>query len=383
MTATITELPTETAADGTQIRSFALSASCNVDITVVISTVGAAIHSVHLNGKNIVLGYDTPKQMYETNNPFYLGVIVGRVANRIQSGTFRLNDTSYKLETNNGPNHLHGGVKGFSHAVWDAEIVDAGVVLTMTSPDGDSGYPAGVVVQAKYTLEELPPTNSGARLCLTMTGRLTEDATLSTPINLANHSYFNLSGRDADNGILDHIMELPSTHFTPNDATSIPTREVAPVTGQYSYMNFTSPTRLADALKKWAVQACGLSLDEAELHIRQQAGRDNQGDPYGVDHNYVVRNNVAGSIKCDGRQLTVYTNAPGVQIYTGNWLDRQWQGVCLETQHYPDSIMSQEECKQFPEFSQGKCVILTPGGEEYRHEVEYHFEACRLFDGGT
>jgi aldose 1-epimerase len=382
MIATVKELPVETAADGTQIRSFALtSASGKIDITVVISTVGAAIHSIHMNGKNIVLGYDTPKQMYETNNPSYLGVIVGRVANRIQNGTFRLNDnTIYTLETNNGPNHLHGGLKGFSHAVWDAEIVESSVVLTMTSPDGDSGYPAGVVVQAKYTLEALPDNTRDdsdcVKLCLTMIGRLAEGETLSTPINLANHSYFNLAGHDTANGILDHIMQLPSTHFTPNDATSIPTREVVPVNaaGKYSYMNFTSPIRLSDALRNWAVQVCGFSMSEAEEHIRQNVGRDKQGDPYGVDHNYVVRNKVAGTIKCDGRQLTVYTNAPGVQIYTGNWLDRQWQGVCFETQHYPDSIMSDEECKVFPEFSQGKCVILTPGGEDYRHEVEYHFE---------
>jgi aldose 1-epimerase len=408
----------EIASDGTILRSFQL---CNNGITVVISTVGAAIQSIHVpnysscstestdtttntTSSNIVLGHTSPKSMYESSNPSYLGVIVGRVANRIQQGTFTLNDlTNYTLDINNSPNHLHGGNVGFSHAVWKVKnkqdyIIptttydddtndttastttdDTMVILTHDSPHLDSGYPASIQVQATYRLLSLPSQGQGATLSLTMTGRLTRsnEEQLSTPLNLAQHSYFNLTGNETPTGILTQVLQLPSTHYTPNDETSIPTRIVAPIPVS---RNLQSPTPLSEILLTWKIHGGDLSIP-TQISPPSETIPINE-EPHGMDHNFVILRSpsdpttmaVAGVISCPttNRRLTVTTTAPGVQVYTGNWLPKQWQGMCLETQHYPSSIMTEVECQQYPDFSLGKCFILRPGGEDYHHVVEYH-----------
>jgi len=399
---TITELPLVTANDGAIIRSFELSNSSG--IVVVLSSVGASIQSIlvpnysstgeHGIPSNVVLGYSSPKDMYETNNPAYMGVIVGRVANRIERGQFELNNgTRYALDTNNGPNHLHGGRVGFSHAIWDVAVNDDDqtVVFTHFSPNGDQGYPASIVVTATYSLVTLQEEH-GAKLVLTMTGKLVNDTAndkdddnedqpvLSTPINLAQHSYFNLSGIESPNSFSKQLIQLPH-YYSPNDVNSIPTREVCPIP---SSLQVDGPgITMANAIYHWAVDACHVPTNDVALALEHQVPC-----PIGIDHNFVVMDDgVAGIISCPmtHRKVTVRTSAPGVQIYTANWLDiavhdeqqrtyKPWQGICLETQHYPNSIMNDTECEQFPEFAKGKCFILTPGGPDYYHQVEYQFE---------
>ena len=217
-----------------------------------------------------------------------------------------------------------------------------------------------------------------------MMGRLTHphEEQLSTPINLAQHSYFNLTGHDTPTGILTQLLQLPSTHYTPKDETSIPTRIVAPIPVE---RNLHSPTLLSDIVLKWNIHGGDLSIPTRISPSSTETipnNNDNDKEPHGMDHNFVILRPlsnptimaVAGVISCPttNRRLTVTTTAPGVQVYTGNWLPKQWQGMCLETQHYPSSIMTNEESQQYPDFSLGKCFILEPSGENYHHVVEYH-----------
>ena len=385
------------------IRTFSLSTN---GVTVQVCNVGASICKILVPNyvsdegvDDVVLGYKSAVDMYTSRNPTYLAVIVGRVANRIAKGRLSVDGKDYAVATNNGSNHLHGGEDGFSHRIWDAEIIDgSGVQFTLVSQDGDQNYPGTIEVKATYSL--VPQGEKGATLKLDMEGKLLDDK--SSPLSLAQHSYFNLAGHSHGTGILDHKVTMPCEAYTPVDSTSIPTREVRSLNDD-SAMDWRLGRMVRDALIDFGTQKAGLSEDEVQSHFNlsrrgphlAKAGTNcsNPNEPYGFDHNYVVLKNeqeilnVVGTVEHaeSGRRLTVLTDAPGVQLYTANWLDGsnqeiskdstaygQWQGLCFETQTYPDGIIENEA--EHPAFARGKCFILRKGGPDYKHRVEYRFD---------
>ena len=265
---------------------------------------------------SIVLGYDSLSG-YLATHP-YFGAIVGRYGNRIAKGKFSIDSVEYTLAINNGPNHLHGGVVGFDKVVWEPTVENDSVpslLLSYLSKDGDEGYPGNLNVDVHYTLTDQDE--------LKIEYIATTDK--KTVVNLTNHSYFNLTG-DVANSILDHELQIDADHFTSVDSTLIPTGEITSVNG--TPFDFTQPTKI------------GLRIDSVKG---------------GYDHNYVFNKIDASLIKVasvseqkSGRLLEVYTTEPGVQFYTGNFLDgtlktsdgkviNQHAALCLETQHFPDS----------------------------------------------
>jgi aldose 1-epimerase len=315
-----------------------------------VITYGALLTELHVpdrdgNLGDIVLGFDN-LEAYLGHHPHF-GCTTGRVANRIARGKFTLDGEEYTLAVNNPPNHLHGGKQGLSRRVWRGTEVesDAGprVRFTYESPDGEEGYPGNLGIQVTYTLTE--------RNELRIDYLATTDR--PTPVNLTNHSYFNLDG--AGNGtILDHELMIAADHYTPVDETTIPTGEIAPVRG--TAMDFTEPTAIGARIARLP------------------------GKPGGYDHNYAL-NNQDGSLALaarvfsprSGRVLEVLTTEPGVQLYTANYLDGGLVGkggrayprhgaLCLETQHYPDAVHHEN----FP------STILRPGGK-YTQTTVFRF----------
>src|SRR6185312_1776522 len=275
------------------------------------------------------------------------GALCGRVANRIAGGRFAIDGKSYQLATNNGPNHLHGGEKGFDKVVWKGRPIEkddrVGVELTHLSPDGDQGYPGNLAITVVYTLDNKND------LTIDYTARTDK----ATPINLTNHTYWNLA--DAGKGdVLGHRLKLNADRYLPVDATMIPTGELKKVQG--TPMDFTREAPL------------GSRID--------QLG----GDPGGYDHCYVLDKKPGEGLSLaarladpkSGRMLEVFTTEPAIQLYTGNFLDGtltsrgatvgKRHAVCLETQHYPDAINR-------PEFP---TTLLRPG-KTYRQTTEYRF----------
>lgn len=291
------------------------------------------------NKSNIVLGFDSLSGYLQ--KPPYFGALVGRYGNRIGDAKFTLDGKAYKLAANNGKNALHGGLKGFDKVVWTATVMNDSVpmlMLTYMSKDGEEGYPGNLKVIVHYTL-----TNDDE---LKIEYSATTDK--ATPVNLTNHSYFNLTG-DVSNTILNHTLMIDAAHYTPVDSTLIPTGEIKPVKG--TPFDFT------------VAKPIGKEIDSV------------QG---GYDHNFVL-NNKSGTLQkvaelsdsTSGRTLEVYTTEPGLQFYTGNFLDgslknrdgkaiNQHTALCLETQHFPDSPNK-------PDFP---STILQPG-QEYHTETVY------------
>ncbi len=290
-------------------------------ITVRITNYGAIITEILMPGKDgkigdIVLGYDSLKS-YVANSP-YFGAIVGRYANRIAKGEFTLDGVNHKLARNNGNNALHGGVKGFDKVVWNAsEYSDstiASLSLTYHSPDGEEGYPGNLNVGVTYILN-----NQDELLMI-----IEAVADKATPVNICNHSYFNLNGAGSD--ILQHVLMIPADRFTEVNLELIPTGKLPEVKG--GPMDFNLPL------------AIGHNIEKVNG---------------GYDHNYVLRKKTGvmsvAAVLTDpssGRKLTVETTQPGVQFYSGNFLDgsitgkngkvyKIHYGLCLETQHFPDS----------------------------------------------
>ena len=304
-----------------------------------VTTYGATLTELHVPGKDgkledVVLGFDT-LDGYLKGCP-YFGATTGRVANRIAGGKFTVDGRLYRVATNNGPNHLHGGIVGLDKRVWRARGVvgpsEIGIIFSYLSADGEEGYPGNLDITVTYTLTDANELRIDYKA-------KTDEA---TPINLTNHAYFNLAG--AGNGtILDHELLLVASRFTPVDATSIPTGAIAPVAG--TVMDFTKPTPIGRRI--------------------EQVG----GTPGGYDHNYVLDKKGAELALAarlvdpsSGRVMEVWTTEPGIQLYTGNYLDGTLKGkggkvygkrsaLCLETQHFPDSVNHAE----FP------SVILRPG----------------------
>ena len=311
--------------DGHEVDIYTLTNSKGAEARIM--TYGGIVVSLKMPDKNgklgdVVLGYDDLDGYTKNNSPFF-GALVGRYGNRIAKGRFSLEGHEYKLATNNGENHLHGGIKGFDKVMWKGQESNSkdGPMLTLTylSKDGEEGYPGNLSVTVIYTL-----TNSNE---LKIEYTATTDKT--TVVNLTNHSYFNLAGTGK---ILDHQMMINADKFTPVDAGLIPTGELKPVKG--TPMDFTKPT------------AIGARID----HRDEQLIRGN-----GYDHNWIIKHgagklDLAASVyeSTSGRVLEVWTSEPGVQFYTGNFLDgsitgkggqvyQQRSGFCLETQHFPDS----------------------------------------------
>lgn len=319
---------------------YTLKNSSGVEVGII--TYGARIQSIRCpdaHGKvaDIALGFDN-LQGYESNNP-YFGAIVGRYGNRIAKGTFELDGKTYHLPINDGPNSLHGGTRGFDKRIWTAkEISDSGgpaVELTYISKDGEEGYPGTMATVVRYTLT----ANNELRLDYTLS---TDKDTVA---NVTNHNYFNLSG-EGSGDILKHRIQINADRFTPVDATLIPTGSSQPVQG--TPFDFRQP------------HAIGERIGANDEQIKRGKG---------YDHNFVL-NGQMGTLRqvvhvvdpASGRTLDVSTTEPGVQFYTGNFLDGTVKGkggkaynfrgaFCLETQHFPDS-------PNHPSFPTTK---LTPG----------------------
>lgn len=307
--------------------------------------------------EDVVLGYETLEE-YLRETP-YFGAIVGRYGNRIAKGQFELDGERYVLARNDGDNHLHGGLVGFDKVLWEASPIsrgsDYGIVFTYESPDGEEGYPGTLSAEVTYLLT--------ADNRLVVSYRATTDK--ATPVNLTQHTYFNLAGPGSDS-ILDHELMIAAEHFTPIDAGFIPTGEIRPVDG--TPFDFLAAT------------AIGARIDEADQQLTNGLG---------YDHNFVLSSDAAvqSSDAADlhlaarvrdpesGRVMEVHTTEPGVQFYSGNFLDgsligksgnvyEHRSGFCLETQHFPDSPNK-------PEFP---STILRPG-ETYESQTVFVFKA--------
>jgi len=318
-------------------------------ITMKVTNYGGIITSLLVPDKNgkaadIVLGYDSLPGYLEA--PSYFGALIGRYGNRIANGKFTLDGTEYVLAKNNGPNHLHGGVYGYDKVVWEAEEFKTdsavGIKLHRLSKDGEEGYPGNLDVTVTYTLND---DNS-----LVFDYTATTDK--ATPVNLTQHSYFNLAG---GGDIKTHELMISASKYNVVDSTLIPTGELREVKG--TPFDFTTMKPIGKDL-----EATG-------------------GNPVGYDHNFILDTKSISELAVrvvepnSGRIMEVYTDQPGVQFYSGNFLDgtitgksgtfyQQYTGFCLETQHFPDSPNQ----PAFP------TTILKPG-EKYHTTTIYKFSA--------
>ncbi len=313
-------------ADGTEVHRHTLDNGRGLVVRVL--TYGGILQTIQVPDRdgrpaNVALGF-TGLDSYVRDNTPYFGALIGRYANRIAGGRFTLDGRTWRLPVNNPPNSLHGGTEGFDKRAWTATGTTDGVELAYTSPDGEMGYPGTLEVRARYTL------TAGNEL------RIDYQATTDAPtvVNLTNHSYFNLAG-EAAGTVEGHRLQLHAGRFTPTDATNIPTGELAPVAG--TPFDFTSP------------HGVGERIDDDDEQLRFGLGYDHNyvlDRPPGSDGTLVAAARVTepGS----GRVLEVETTEPGLQLYSGNQLDGSLTGaggvaygpragLCLETQHYPDS----------------------------------------------
>ncbi|MGH9546416.1 MAG: aldose epimerase family protein [Terriglobales bacterium] len=337
--------------DGRPVALYILTNSQNLEVRAI--NYGGIIVSLRVPDKSgklddIVLGYDKVDGYLQ--NPTYFGAIVGRYANRIANATFTLDGVKYTLAKNDGPNSLHGGVDGFNKRLWEAKEFKndkgVGVAFSYLSKDGEEGYPGNLKVKVSYTLTD---ENQ-----LIVDYEATTDK--ATPLNLSQHSYFNLAG-EGNGDILGHHLMLNADRFTPVDKTLIPTGELRPVQG--TPMDFTKSTAIGARINQ----------DYEQLVLG-----------HGYDHNLVINRKdnrlvLAARVHepTSGRVLEVFTTQPGVQFYSGNFLDgtitgkhghvyKQRYGFCLETQHFPDS-------PNHPDFP---STILRPG-QTFHSETVFKF----------
>jgi aldose 1-epimerase len=345
-------------ADGTPVEAVTLSNGHGMKARVLAW--GAILQQLIVPGRkgpaDVVLGYDGMEGYLKAPN--YFGATVGRYANRIAKGRFTLDGKAYQLAVNDGPNALHGGLKGFDKQLWTIAKVSSGadsasVTFTRTSPDGEEGYPGTLQLSATFTLTE------GNEL------RVDYRATTDKPTiaNVTNHSYFNLAGPASGRSATELVVTMPADSYTPVDKTLIPTGEFRSVAG--TPFDFRSPRRVADRVRD--------GLDE-QLRI----GR-------GYDHNWVVTRAPTADVHrmalvedpVSGRVMEILSNQPGVQFYTGNFLDgtavgkggtiyRQGDGLCFEPQVFPDTPNK-------PEFGSAR---VEPG-KPYENRIVYRFSVRR------
>jgi aldose 1-epimerase len=362
ISASVTRAPFGNLPDGRAVEQFTLTNAHGVEVRAmtyggIITVIRTPDRSGHLD--DVVLGFDSLAG-YLSGSP-YFGAIVGRYANRIARGQFTLDGTTYRLARNNGPNSLHGGVRGFDKVLWSGEPFSGdsgvGVTLRYTSADGEEGYPGAVAVRVTYTLT---PSDELIVDYEAHTDR-------ATPINLSQHTYWNLHGAGRGD-ILDHELTLNASAFTPVDSTLIPTGDITPVQGTPFDFRASTPV--------------GARIEQSQAQLRY--GR-------GYDHNWVLdrRGGAGGAGSTDlmhaarlvdsgsGRALDVRTTEPGVQFYSGNFLDgtitgkggrvyRHRAGLCLETQHFPDS----------PNHPNFPSTILRPG-DAYRSRTTFGFSVVK------
>jgi aldose 1-epimerase len=336
--------------DGRRVDQIRLTSPSGMELSLI--TYGATITSVKVPSKTtgpeeVTLCYPTLEEL-RTKSPYY-GCTAGRVANRIAGGKFVVDGKEYTVATNNGPNSLHGGIVGFDKVVWTPRIfVDAssaGVEFTYLSKDGEEGYPGNLMASATYTLTDKNE--------VVMDFKATTDK--ATPVNMCNHTYWNLSGGLKEN-IHNHVLTLHCPGYLPVNSVQIPTG-VVPVAG--TPMDFTSPHRVGERIMEV----------------------DGGGQP-GYDHCFA---RTLGTVPAGGlglglvaevseptssRRMLVFTDAPGTQLYTGNFLDGsaphvRHQALCLETENYPDAV--NQTAKGFPD------PILRPG-QTYTHKAVHRFE---------
>lgn len=343
--------------DGTPVEAITLTNDKGMKATII--SYGAAIQSVIVPDRggqmaDVTLGYPTLQGYLDKSE--YFGATVGRVANRIAGGRFTFNGRVYNVPVNNGPNSLHGGAQGFDKVVWEVVDVKQGrtpsVTLRYVSPDNDQGYPGTLTTLATYTLD-----NDNQ---LEVEYRATTDK--PTVVNLSNHAYWNLAGEGSGESAMGHLLTIPAEHYSPTDATAIPTGEFRPVAG--TPFDFRTPTAVGARVR-----------DASDQQI--VFGR-------GYDHNWVIARDVAKAPRLlarveepvSGRVLEVHSNQPGIQFYSGNFLDgtvvgkggklyRQGDTVVLEPQKFPDTPNQ-------PEFG---SVRLDPG-QTYRNVIQFRFSTA-------
>ena len=347
----VTQAPFGILPDGQPVSVFTLTNRQGMQVKVL--DFGAIISAIHVPDRDgafadVVLGFERIEP-YLANSAF-LGAVIGRYGNRIAEGRFSLDGKDYQLAVNNAPNHLHGGNQGFHQVMWRTAPFTkdgaVGITFTRSSPDGEDGYPGKLDVTLTYELDD---DNA-----LSLRYHAVTDQ--ATPINLTNHSYFNLAGQGT---ILGHEVTINADRYLPVDAGSIPTGELADVTG--TPFDLRRSTVIGDSI----------TLPHEQLRI----GR-------GYDHNFVLNHQTEQGLTLaamvrdpvSGRVMQVYTQEPGVQFYSGNFLDGSQHGkqgpilyrgaLCLETQHFPDSPNQ----PHFPN------TILRPG-KEYRTHTVYRFSA--------
>lgn len=319
--------------------------------TATVSTLGAGIVSITVpdsNGvmANVVLGYDRPES-WMADGPC-MGKVPGRYANRIAKGHFSLDGKEYTLAINNGPNALHGGPTGFQNRLWEAHTEgDDTVVMTYSAADGEEGYPGRLSVTATYTWSDKNE----------LTLRLKAETDAPTVVNLTNHAYFNMDGEDKGS-VLDHELQLNASRWLPTDNTQIPTGEIAPVAG--TPMDFTTPKQIGRDINQ----------DFEALKIGK-----------GYDHCWVVDAYEKGRLRevarlrgpQSGRLLTVSTTQPGIQVYTGNWLEGCPQSISGHNYHDYDGVAI--ECQGFPDAPNKSAFpsqTLLPG-EQFDETIVFSF----------
>jgi len=345
---TVTRRPFGTLPDGQAVEAITLEAGA---VSATVLTLGSTLQSVLCPDRegrvaDVVLGHDQPEEYLA--HTAYFGGTIGRYANRIARGRFTLDGREHRLACNNGPNHLHGGRVGFDKRLWAVDaLTEDSVRLTLFSPDGEEGYPGNLTVACHWRLSE------DGRL----SAELTAESEAPTVVNLTNHAYWNLRGCEGERRAADQTLWLDADAFTPVDETLIPTGELKGVDG--GPFDFRRPRLIRDA------------LTEADPQL-EVAG--------GVDHNLVLN---GSGMRCvarlddpeSGRRMALSTDAPGLQVYTGNFLDGsivgkggkaypQGFGLCLEPQVFPDA-------PNRPDFPSAR---LEPGAV-YRRRIEWAFSA--------
>ena len=320
-------------------------------MAVEISNYGATLVSIHVpdkdgNDGNVLLGYDSIQGFY--NGKSYFGCVVGRYANRIAKASFKLEGKEYHVPQNDGLNSLHGGINSIDKQVWDVRVMNDAIRLTTVSKDGDNGYPGNLKLTVVYSLR----TDNSLVIDYTA---VTDKPTV---LNISNHAYFNLTG-DPSKTILDHEIKINADAFTPVDSTLIPTGELKKVSG--TPFDFTQFKKI------------GKDIDQQDQQLIFGKG---------YDHNFVL-NKTTGTLpvvevmeKTSGRKMEVFTTQPGVQFYTGNFLNgtevgrgvayQQRTGFCLETQQFPDA----------PNQTAFPSTVLKPG-ETWKSQTTYKFSSVK------